>query len=1450
AYLQPGEKFDVNFTLRNNRTAAHIVGANGDAHPLDSAGVDRVEWLVATTPPPSSAKNHATGMSCSALPSDKDKDDISGQFSTALPASASDPAAVPANAAFGVYNLYLRAHAATSCTGTGEISPVYVLENAIMVAPRIRSIKVTPSQPPPQPPLTVGKRDVEVVWAVTFSAPVTGVDAGDFRLIASGASGAGITSVSGSGSVYYVTARVLAGGVPPDQLASLRLDFVDDDSVKSAAGSYPLGGPGAGNANFSGETQPLKGTICGAANVIWCDDFERSVQGASQANLVGNGWVAASTHTTCAHTPGSNYQPDAGGCAGIDSDIKPYHDYANLRANESRSMFNRWREHTVTSEVIDLSGLPAGSAVEYSYWLRRGDDVFAEKPELSTDYFKAEYLDKDGAWQQLAAHRSAGGKAVAGEALRPMFQLPDAALWSGFRLRFTQNHGDGILDRSSASKVNGYDYWFVDDVVLRRIDAPRYAGGFCDNFEAPEASLKQWSFNHEDAATGALGSGIRIGEAGVTGDVYPTQGSTSHSLFLRWSYVAASSLRIDTSAMTGGVPVSYVMQRGLNSKPPDTINGAPVYSSCDYNTAQSGDRFVSEYFADDNKWHTLQDVDGVDGSSRCGENFRYSKVIEDPAARHDGFRLRFRQISTTSGQNNNDYNDYWLVDDVCVGRTLDQGLPKADLALEKTRETAQLLPGGVVVYVLRAANNGPDTMRGDLQIVDTLPAGMSFHAFQGLDWFCEAAGQRVSCAWSGELAQGQAAPDLRIYAVVAETASGTLTNRAALSSGAVVDGNSDNDGDTDEGDVETVSFLFTKGQCADGEQVGGVASSAPCSRYDFGGLAGEHKRGIRITHVDAGGRYANALSGSADAWGVLQFALRCLDPAGPPPQGAVQALFGTDVAPSRPLSACARSGDASLPWSDSSFLAVMFTKGAATADGVYGFRYEDVGRVRLYVRDLLDDSRQGGSEAFVQKPAALALKEVRCEDGTPNPGATAANGAPFCRAGQPFELTAEAQSVDGNRTPNFGQENTPKGVFLEKTLLLPQGGHDPDLGLRGLGAFTNGAATVTAQSWTEVGIIAITPRLGDVGDGGMTLSDQYLGAGDVPPEGLQTVIIGRFYPGHFQTSIGAEGRMACPSGMTCPEGGFFYTGQPFALSVKACPHGDESCAGRLENYRGDFAATVKLSAWGARGSEEAADQNPPDFAANGGYLEGVALGGATIPGDGFAGGDGFGGLFTGLFRYAHALKTHPVAPVDIYIRAVEDGRDGVSSRFSGTPDSSPEGGIKLARGRVQLSNGFGPAKNALAIPVQVQFWSCLESGQCDWTVSATDMTRIEPDAVVVDADKRAALSVSLHPMQGMDAMPEVDRLELSGGAGRIVLLPKGGEGSLNVGINLGEAAEDNACDHTAGGQEGAAAKLPWLRAWNGVCTQAQSGEADPSARATFGIYSGERRRSVHSRERY
>jgi len=90
-----------------------------------------------------------------------------------------------------------------------------------------------------------------VSWTVTFSSSVTGVDATDFALVqGGGVTGASITSVTGGGATWTVTANTGSG------TGTLGLNLVDDDSIIDGGGNK-LGGTGAGNGNFTGQVYTI-----------------------------------------------------------------------------------------------------------------------------------------------------------------------------------------------------------------------------------------------------------------------------------------------------------------------------------------------------------------------------------------------------------------------------------------------------------------------------------------------------------------------------------------------------------------------------------------------------------------------------------------------------------------------------------------------------------------------------------------------------------------------------------------------------------------------------------------------------------------------------------------------------------------------------------------------------------------------------------------------------------------------------------------------------------------------------------------------------------------------------------------------------------------------------------------------------------------------------------------
>jgi hypothetical protein len=93
-----------------------------------------------------------------------------------------------------------------------------------------------------------------VQFDVTFKESVLGVDASTFVPVATGTVATSpIVTVTGSGTSYTVTVSGITGD------GTLGLNLVDNDTIKDLAGNV-LGGPGAGNGNFTGQTYTVDHT--------------------------------------------------------------------------------------------------------------------------------------------------------------------------------------------------------------------------------------------------------------------------------------------------------------------------------------------------------------------------------------------------------------------------------------------------------------------------------------------------------------------------------------------------------------------------------------------------------------------------------------------------------------------------------------------------------------------------------------------------------------------------------------------------------------------------------------------------------------------------------------------------------------------------------------------------------------------------------------------------------------------------------------------------------------------------------------------------------------------------------------------------------------------------------------------------------------------------------------
>lgn len=403
------------------------------------------------------------------------------------------------------------------------------------------------------------------------------------------------------------------------------------------------------------------------------------------------------------------------------------------------------------------------------------------------------------------------------------------------------------------------------------------------------------------------------------------------------------------------------------------------------------------------------------------------------------------------------------------------------------------------------------------------------------------------------------------------------------------------------------------------------------------------------------------------------------------------------------------------------------------------------------------------------------------------------------KAGSDFSVKVTARNNGNTATPNFGKETAPESVRLSWAKYQPTGtgavaGTFTGTGISpsaALGGFASGMATASDMKWTEVGSgdLSATLTSGSYLGSGLTVAGSSGGAGGVGP----------FMPHHFDVAV----TQACSAAFT-------YSGQPFTATVTA----RNAAGAKTLNYDGSaataphFAKAVTLSAAsnGGTGSFSNATGAVADFTS------------------------GVGTLSTAAFTFTNKLT----APTSVTVRATDT--DGASS------SGGTEGALALRSGRLRVSNAFGSEKQALLVPVQVQYWS---GGA--WVLNSADSCTSIPAAAVVRAgylDHKGDTSTS------WSTTPSA--VTITGGNGILTLSApsvSGSTGSVDFAFNLGSGGTDQSCLSSHPASTGA--NLSWLRGRNGSansCNGVSTYDRDPSARATFGIYHPETKRAVHSRE--
>ncbi len=203
---------------------------------------------------------------------------------------------------------------------------------------------------------------------------------------------------------------------------------------------------------------------------------------------------------------------------------------------------------------------------------------------------------------------------------------------------------------------------------------------------------------------------------------------------------------------------------------------------------------------------------------------------------------------------------------------------QADLVLTKDVDDDTLLVGETVTWRINATNLGPATAAATIEVVDTVPAGLSSVVASGTDWSCDNAVPTLTCTFVGTpdtLAVGAALPEIVLTGTIDANAASLLTNTATVTSG-TFDPTPDNN--TDTSDVNTspaADLTITKSHAGDfivstqGSYTIVVANNGPSTSV---GTAGQP---ITVTDTLPTGLVPTAASGSGWSCGIAGQDVTC-----------------------------------------------------------------------------------------------------------------------------------------------------------------------------------------------------------------------------------------------------------------------------------------------------------------------------------------------------------------------------------------------------------------------------------------------------------------------------------------------------------------------------------------------------------------------------------------------
>ncbi len=470
----------------------------------------------------------------------------------------------------------------------------------------------------------------------------------------------------------------------------------------------------------------------------------------------------------------------------------------------------------------------------------------------------------------------------------------------------------------------------------------------------------------------------------------------------------------------------------------------------------------------------------------------------------------------------------------------------------------------------------------------------------------------------------------------------------------------------------------------------------------------------------------------------------------------------------------------------------------------------DVGQYSLTISDSSNTHGTsvitGSSSQLTVRPFGIAVNNIEIPGPAPNPGGTAPGDPIFTTAGSDFAADVAGVLWDAaDDTNNDGVLDT--GVYAnnsvapsyawDTTLSVSAAGFTPATGAPGalnnatvlLAEFSSGSFNVVDLQYTEVGSFTLQP-----------LATDFLGEPTADIVG-DDIIVGRFIPASFQVTINTNGVLGDACGVYTYMGeDFSYSSAP-AITVTAL----NALGATTTNYRDGF---VKLT-----GSSVSVDASQDDTTAgsdtNPLLVSYTAAAMADTPNNDGTVSYSFG---ADAFRYGPdapvSFSKFPnsqvapfVADINPEISAVSDTE--VTTNFPPMTHVLDPTGNNLRFGRLRMTNTHGSELNPLLMPAVTEFW----------TGTGFQVNVLDTCTAIASAD---LVSVASPP--GLSVPAIINSPALAGDIGITFPAPgAGNDGFIDTTTDLSSAGD------------------LWLRFdWDSD----GDFDDDPSARATFGIFSG------------